>query len=118
MNYSLSRVVLLVAISVSAMYVLQYILALFMAAPVWSARPASAGSATFSPPPFLNITAISAENNRSTIECWQLAAPSTAPSTPGIVGSTVTSLGPAGNLSYTILPPHFDGGLHNAPVVQ
>lgn len=67
---------------------------------------------------FLNITTISAANGESTIECWQLASPFTTSSTPGTSGTAVTSLGQAGNVSYIKIPPHFDGGLHNAPAVQ
>ena len=118
MNHSISQIVLIVAISLSGMYLLPHILAFFVAATVWSTKPPPTGPATYSPPPFLNITALGAEKNRSTIECWQLALPFATPSTPGIAGAAVASLGPAGNLSYTILPPRFDGGLHNAPVVQ
>lgn len=67
---------------------------------------------------FLNITTISASNGESTIECWRLASPFTTSSTPGTSGTAVTSLGEAGKVSYLSIPPHFDGGLHNAPAVQ
>lgn len=67
---------------------------------------------------FLNITTISASYGESTIECWRLASPFTTSSTPGTSGTAVISLGQAGKVSYLSIPPHFDGGLHNAPAVQ
>ena len=66
----------------------------------------------------LNVTAISAANGASTIECWQLAAPFITSSTAGVSGAAFAQLGKAGNTSYAIIPAKFQGGLHNAPVVQ
>lgn len=63
----------------------------------------------------LNITAISARNGCSTLECWQLDAPFDLSDEPGTAGSAVTRLGNAANVSYSVVPPHFDGGLHAAP---
>ncbi|KAL9032075.1 MAG: hypothetical protein Q9180_006712 [Flavoplaca navasiana] len=71
-----------------------------------------------SKPPYLNVTAISAKNGVSTIECWRLAAPFRASSEAGVSGASLAQLGEAGNTSYTLIPPKFDGGLHNAPTVQ
>ncbi|KAG4222901.1 hypothetical protein PC116_g28626 [Phytophthora cactorum] len=36
-------------------------------------------------------------------------------SDPGTAGSLVTTLGGVSNVSYSIIPPEYDGGLHNAP---
>ncbi|KAM0794798.1 hypothetical protein BDR22DRAFT_814553 [Usnea florida] len=69
-------------------------------------------------PSRLNITTIGAANGKSTLECWQLSAPLVPSNQPGVVGSAVAQLGEAGATSYTLLPPQYDGGLHNAPAVQ
>ena len=70
-------------------------------------------------PKTLNITAISANAaKQSTLECWQLAAPFLSSTTAGTSGAVFAQLGEGGATSYGILPPQFDGGLHNAPAVQ
>lgn len=69
-------------------------------------------------PSRLNITTIAAANGQSTIECWQLSAPFVQSSQAGTSGAAIAQLGETGATSYTLLPPQFDGGLHNAPVVQ
>ena len=69
-------------------------------------------------PSRLNITAISAANGRSTLECWQLSAPFVQSTQAGTSGAAIAQLGETGATSYTILPPQFDGGFHNAPAVQ
>ncbi|KAF1969176.1 hypothetical protein BU23DRAFT_591730 [Bimuria novae-zelandiae CBS 107.79] len=66
----------------------------------------------------LNITAIGAANGRSTIECWQITRPFDISTDPGTAGTAAQQLGDPTNLTLTILPPKFDGGLHNAPFVQ
>lgn len=63
----------------------------------------------------LNITAIGAANNASTLECWQMDTPFESAAIPGITGSATAVIGNAANISYTVLPAAFDGGLHNAP---
>lgn len=69
-------------------------------------------------PPKLNLTAISAHNGESTLACWQLDNPFTQSNVPGTVGSKSLSLGDIGNSTLSVLPPHFDGGFHNAPTLQ
>ena len=69
-------------------------------------------------PIFLNLTAISASNGHSTLECWQLTDPFAVSNTPGTTGTAIQQLGNASNASFTILPPKFDGGAHRAPAVQ
>ncbi|KAL8804740.1 MAG: hypothetical protein Q9200_005696 [Gallowayella weberi] len=71
-----------------------------------------------SKPTTLNVTAISAKNGASTIECWQLASPFKSSSQPGVSGASFAQLGKAGGVSYALIPAKFDGGLHNAPAVQ
>ncbi|KAL5378259.1 hypothetical protein DPSP01_009192 [Paraphaeosphaeria sporulosa] len=66
----------------------------------------------------LNITAIGAAGGRSTIECWQITRPFDTSTDPGTAGTKAQQLGDTTNLTLTILPPKFDGGLHNAPAVQ
>ena len=69
-------------------------------------------------PSRLNITTIGAANGKSTLECWQLSAPLVKSSQPGTAGAAIAQLGETGATSYTLLPPQYDGGLHNAPAVQ
>lgn len=69
-------------------------------------------------PSRLNITTIGAANGESTLECWQLSAPLVQSSQAGTSGAAIAQLGETGATSYTLLPPQFDGGLHNGPAVQ
>ncbi|KAI4270963.1 MAG: hypothetical protein L6R38_006966 [Xanthoria sp. 2 TBL-2021] len=69
-------------------------------------------------PRYLNVTAISAKNGASTIECWRLAAPFKASSEAGVSGASFAQLGKAGSASYALIPAKFGGGLYNAPTVQ
>ena len=67
----------------------------------------------------LNITVIGAHNNQSTLEGWALA-PGFAHSTqPGTEQNMLQVMGPAaGNVSYMVIQPRTDNGLHNAPSAQ
>ena len=69
-------------------------------------------------PTYLNLTAISAANGASVLECWQLKNLFTVSSQAGTVGTATEQLGSLSNASLTILPPKFNGGTHNAPSVQ
>ncbi|MCJ1330782.1 hypothetical protein MMC10_007469 [Thelotrema lepadinum] len=73
---------------------------------------------TFATPTYLNLTAISASNGLSTLECWQLTNLFTTSTQAGTAGTAVEQLGSASNASLTILLPNFNGGMHNAPSVQ
>jgi len=66
----------------------------------------------------LNITTLAAVDGSSTLECWQLNAPTIASTEPGTVGLMATALGTAGDVTYKVIPAGYDGGLHNAPAVQ
>ncbi|KAI0839542.1 hypothetical protein F5Y06DRAFT_295568 [Hypoxylon sp. FL0890] len=66
----------------------------------------------------LNVTAISARGGSSTLECWQMDKPFDISSQPGTSGAAVATLSSASNLSYIIIPPNYDGRLHNAPHAQ
>jgi hypothetical protein len=63
----------------------------------------------------LNITIIGAFNGASTLECWQMETPFSASTMPGTIGSASALLGDAANITITVLPAGYDGGLHNAP---
>ncbi len=76
-------------------------------------------TATATSPKTLNITTIAANAQKeSIIECWQLTAPFIASAAAGISGAEFAQLGDTGATSYGLIPAEFDGGLHNAPVVQ
>jgi len=72
----------------------------------------------FVPPTFLNITAISAQNGSSVLECWQILPGFTTSSQAGTAGASILQLGNVANMSYSVLPPKFEAGLHNAPTTQ
>ena len=67
---------------------------------------------------YLNLTAISAANGSSILECWQLKNLFTVSSQAGTAGTAIEQLGSLSNASLTTLPPNFNGGMHNAPSVQ
>jgi hypothetical protein len=67
---------------------------------------------------YLIAPALVTRNNQTVVECWKLASPFNRSSTPGVNGAQVATLGNFTDLAYSILPPRYDGGLHNAPVPQ
>ena len=73
---------------------------------------------TTAAPVFLNLTAISAVNNVSILQCWQLSTPFAVSDEAGTAGTAVAQLGNVSNLSYTVLPAMYNGGAHRAPAVQ
>lgn len=66
----------------------------------------------------LNITALSAANNASTLECWQMETPFAISTQQGTAGSAQLQLGNVSTISYSVLPAQFDAGLHTAPANQ
>lgn len=62
----------------------------------------------------LNITAITAYNRSSVFECWSLETPLASSNQPGISGYAAT-FGDISNMTYSVAPPNYDGGLHVAP---
>ena len=66
----------------------------------------------------LNITALSAANNASTLECWQMDTPFTISTQQGTSGSAQLELGNVSTMSYSVLPAEYDAGVHNAPANQ
>jgi hypothetical protein len=67
--------------------------------------------------PSLNLTAISASDGASVLECWQLPGFQTS-AQAGTSGALNLFLGNLSNASYTVIPGRFDGGMHNAPAAQ
>ncbi|KAF4589842.1 small secreted protein [Ophiocordyceps camponoti-floridani] len=65
----------------------------------------------------LNLTAISASNGRSTLECWQIG-PLKSVSTIGSPASPFYFLGDFANVTYNVFPPHTNDELHTAPAFQ
>ena len=78
----------------------------------------AASSHPFVPPTFLNVTAISAVNGASVIQCWQILPGFTTSSQSGTAGASILQLGAVANMSYSVIPPGFNAGLHNAPTQQ
>jgi hypothetical protein len=72
----------------------------------------------FVPPTFLNITALWAENGVSVLQCWQILPGFTTSSQSGTIGASILQLGALSNMSYSVIPPGFNAGLHNAPTEQ
>lgn len=66
----------------------------------------------------LNITALGAADNASTLECWQMDTPFTISTQSGTAGSAQLQLGNTSTITYGVLPAQFDGGVHNAPANQ
>lgn len=60
---------------------------------------------------------VTTPQNTTQIQCWNLTLPFITSSVPGTIGSQSLSL-PTRNTTYTIIPPRYDAGLHNAPVPQ
>ncbi|KAI1082807.1 hypothetical protein F5B20DRAFT_577886 [Whalleya microplaca] len=67
---------------------------------------------------YLNLTAITGRDNISVFECWQLKTPFATSSVPGVSGTQTLQMGDLANATYTIIPPRFNGSLHNAPYKQ
>ena len=72
----------------------------------------------FSPPAFLNISAISAKGGVSILECWQLLPGFATSSQTGTAGASILQLGNLANGSFSVIPPGFNAGFHNAPNKQ
>ncbi|KAH7104485.1 hypothetical protein BKA62DRAFT_589910, partial [Auriculariales sp. MPI-PUGE-AT-0066] len=66
----------------------------------------------------INVTALTAHHGRSVFECWALVPGFATSNQTGTAGAQKLELGNVANASYSILPPNFDGGLHNAPAIQ
>ena len=71
-----------------------------------------------SPAPPLNLTAISAINRISTIQCWQLSSPVIRSDQAGSEGIIETSLGNLDSALWGFSPPNRSLGSHNASAVE
>lgn len=67
---------------------------------------------------FLEATAIVAKNNASVLECWRLSDPFSTSGSAGTSGAATLQIANLANATYTVLPPRFEGGVHNAPHPQ
>ncbi|KAF9637609.1 34-dihydroxy-2-butanone 4-phosphate synthase RibB [Lasiodiplodia theobromae] len=69
---------------------------------------------------YLTATAIvtDAATNASALQCWQFTTPLEVPTEPGTVGALNFPFNLSTAVEYTVIPPRFDGGLHNAPQNQ
>ncbi|PFH62466.1 hypothetical protein XA68_13368 [Ophiocordyceps unilateralis] len=65
----------------------------------------------------LNLTALAASDGKSTLECWQVG-PFESSTRAGTSGTPSFFFGDVVNATYAVIPPKFDGGLHNAPAFQ
>lgn len=65
-----------------------------------------------------NLTAISAVNGVSVLECWQITLPLTISSTTGIQGAVIQQLGDVSSMVWSSLPGGYVGPPHPAPSVQ
>lgn len=66
----------------------------------------------------LVLNAIVTHGGHTVFECWKIKAPLVTTSQDGISGAKTMNFASTGSFNYTVIPPHFDGGLHNAPVPQ
>ena len=65
-----------------------------------------------------NLTAISAVNGASVLECWQITLPLTISQTPGLVGAAIQQLGDLSSMVWSSVPGGYLGSPHPAPSVQ
>jgi hypothetical protein len=67
---------------------------------------------------FLQLSAVVTKNNNSVIECWQLSDAFVTSAGAGTVGALSLNIENLANATYTVLPPFFEGGVHNSPHPQ
>lgn len=85
------------------------------------ASAAHVATAQYTPPSSLNVTALTASNNASALQCWSLSGGFSTSTQPGIIGSAIANIGALDsttNATLSVLPGQFDGGKHNAPAAQ
>lgn len=64
---------------------------------------------------YLTATAlVTNAQNLSALECWRFTEPLVESTTPGTSNSLTFTFN-GSEAEYTILPPRYDGGTHNAP---
>ena len=67
---------------------------------------------------YLELTSIVTKKGVSAFECWRLKSPFSTSSGAGTSGASTLNINDLANATYTILPPRFEGGVHNAPHAQ
>lgn len=61
---------------------------------------------------------VTTKQNVSGLECWEFSSPFTTSTAAGTSGASSLNLANVSNIVYTVLPPRFNGGVHNAPAAQ
>lgn len=82
----------------------------------WSHVNTTANAVT--PITAFNLTAISAVNGASVLECWTINLPLTISQTAGIEGAAIQQLGDLSSMVWSSLPGGYKGTPHPAPSVQ
>lgn len=68
---------------------------------------------------YLQATAIVTDSTgHSNFQCWKLTTPLSVSTSAGTAGAATLALGPLSNDTFTVIPGHFEGGVHNAPHKQ
>lgn len=57
-------------------------------------------------------------DNNSALQCWEFTDPLKVSNGAGTAGAETFTFLDLANMTYTHLPPRFDGGIHNAPAPQ
>lgn len=67
---------------------------------------------------YLTATAlVTNQANHSALECWEFDSPFTISAAAGTSGAATYKFN-ASSAEYTVIPPRFNGGTHNAPAPQ
>jgi len=68
---------------------------------------------------YLQATAlVTNAQDHSILQCWQFTKPVSISSQAGTSGAATFVLPNATETIYTVIPPRFNGGTHNAPLPQ
>ncbi|KAI0338965.1 hypothetical protein BDW22DRAFT_1362300 [Trametopsis cervina] len=67
---------------------------------------------------YLQATSIVTKNGNSAFECWRLSNPFVTSTAAGTSGASSLFIDNLANVTYTVLPERFEGGVHNAPHPQ
>lgn len=68
---------------------------------------------------YLQATAIVTNaQNHSALQCWQFTTPVNISTEAGTSGAATFAFPDTTETIYTVIPPRFNGGTHNAPVPQ
>ena len=67
---------------------------------------------------YLELTTLVTKNGASAFECWRLADAFTTSTGAGTAGARTLLIDNLANATYTVIPPRFEGGVHNAPHAQ